>query len=279
MAGFSDIDNAINSMLSDQKDKNTASDNENKYKFEFDELQMYYGMDYKINDQITIKQPNIGEIIEFGEKKVYASIMPFVGNPTSYRLQLWDMGVDWNKISDFELFMMLVQGLKKEDTSLIFGDLDFSQLKPYTNTNDNSLVLANETLTFIIDEYTYMHIREYIRMLFQQYPKVEKAKGKSTKLSIIDEERMKIFNDQKNNKNSNRSMYLPLISALVNHPGFKYKKNELKECGIYEFMDSVKRLQLYESTRALMSGMYSGMLDTSKMDLSKELNWLRDLQE
>ena len=279
MAGFSDIDNAINSMLSDQKDKNTDSDNENKYKFEFDELQMYYGMDYKINDQITIKQPNIGEIIEFGEKKVYASIMPFVGNPTSYRLQLWDMGVDWNKISDFELFMMLVQGLKKEDTSLIFGDLDFSQLKPYTNTNDNSLVLANETLTFIVDEYTYMHIREYIRMLFQQYPKVEKAKGKSTKLSIIDEERMKIFNDQKNNKNSNKSMYLPLISALVNHPGFKYKKNELKECGIYEFMDSVKRLQLYESTRALMSGMYSGMIDTSKMDLSKELNWLRDLQE
>ena len=69
----------------------------------------------------------------------------------------------------------------------------------------------------------------------------------------------------------------PLISAMVNHPGFKYKKNELKEVGIVEFMDSVKRLQTYESVRALMSGMYSGMIDTSKLNLKEELNWMRDL--
>ena len=280
MAGFSDVDNAINTMLNEQKNSATNTSNESEYKFDFDELQMYYGMDYKINDQIIIKQPTIGDIIEFGERRIYSSIAPFVGNPTSYRLQLWDIGIDWNKISDFELFAMLVQGLKPEDTSLIFGDVDFSELKPYADpSNNNSLILTNKEFTFMIDEYTYMHIREYVRMLFQQYPKVEKAKGKSTKLSIIDEERMKIFNDQKNNKNGSKSMYLPLISALVNHPGFKYKKHELKECGIYEFMDSVKRLQLYESTRALMSGMYSGMLNTKGMDLNKELNWLRDLRE
>jgi len=28
-----------------------------------------------------------------------------------------------------------------------------------------------------------------------------------------------------------------------------------------------------------MSGMYSGFCDTSKMNLNKELNWLRDLYE
>ena len=66
---------------------------------------------------------------------------------------------------------------------------------------------------------------------------------------------------------------------MLNHPGFKYKKSELKEVGIVEFMDSVKRLQTYESVKALMSGMYSGMIDTSKMDLNKELNWARDLYE
>lgn len=66
---------------------------------------------------------------------------------------------------------------------------------------------------------------------------------------------------------------------MVNHPGFKYKLQELKEVGIVQFMDSVKRLQLYENTTALMSGVYSGMLDSSKMNLSKELNWLKDLNE
>lgn len=265
--------------------KDETKNEEKKYEFHFDELQMYYGMDYEIADpcgnKIIIKQPTIGQIIEFGEKKVYASIMPFVGNPTSYRLQLWDMGIDWNKISDYELFVMLAQTLEKENTFLIFGELDFSSLKPYMDTNNNNeIVLLNDDKSLMIDEEIYMHMREYIRLMFDQYPKVEKAKGRATKEAIIDEERMNLINEQKLNKDKkDKSIYLPLISAMVNHPGFKYKKNELKEVGLMEFMDSVKRLQVYESTRALMSGMYSGFCDTSKMNLNKELNWLRDLRE
>lgn len=251
---------------------------EKKYEFYFDELQMYYGLDYKIDELITIKQPTIGEIIEFGEKRMLSSIMPFVSNPTSYRLQLWDIGIDWNKCSDYELFIMLIQNSNKEDTSLIFGDVNFSSLKPYIDRETNEIVLANEEQNLIIDEYKYMHIREYIRLMFDQYPKVEKAKGKATKQAIIDEERMNLINSQKLDK-KNKSIYLPLISSMLNHPGFKYKKDELKDVGIVEFMDSVKRLQVYESTRALMSGIYSGFCDTSKMNLNKDLNWLRDLRE
>lgn len=253
--------------------------------FEFDELRMYFGDDYRVNDYITIHQPTIQEIIDFGESQFWASITPFTGNPTSYRLQLWDMGVDWNKISDFELFIMLVQGMKKESTSLIFGDFDFSILKPFVKTDANgnqSVVLAESPIEpkYEIDEFLYLHIREYIRDMFDQHPKVEKAKGKLTKEMIIDEERMNLEIEKKKKKSGvSRSFLLPLISSMVNHPGFKYKKNELKEIQIVEFMDSVKRLQVYESTRALMSGMYSGMLDTSKMNLNKELNWLRDLHE
>ena len=85
--------------------------------------------------------------------------------------------------------------------------------------------------------------------------------------------------EKKKDKGYTSSFLLPLISSMVNHPGFKYKLQELKEVGIVQFMDSVKRLQLYENTTALMSGVYSGMLDSSKMNLSKELNWLKDLNE
>lgn len=279
------VDQAVQTIIQNNINKNEIKTEDKKYEFHFDELQMYYGMDYEIVDaggnKIIIKSPTIGQIIEFGEKRVYASIMPFVGNPTSYRLQLWDMGIDWNKISDYELFVMLVQTLEKENTCLLFGDLDFKTLKPYMDTsNNNEIVLLNDDKSLMIDEETYIHMREYIRLLFDQNPKVEKAKGRATKEAIIDEERMNLINEQKLNRNKkDKSIYLPLISALVNHPGFKYKKNELKEVGLMEFMDSVKRLQVYESTRALMSGMYSGFCDTSKMNLNKELNWLRDLRE
>lgn len=248
-----------------------------EYNFEFDMLQMYYGMDYKVSDNIIIRIPTIGEIIEFGEKRLYAAIMPFIGNTTSYRLQLWDMGIDWNKISDYELFVSLVQGIRKEDSSILFcGDIDFQSLRPYINQENNEIVLMNDEHTLYIDEYTYMHMREYIRTIFDQHPKVEKARGKYTKQAIIDEDRMNLINEAKNSKSNSKSIYLPLISALLNHPGFKYKKNELKEVNIVEFMDSVKRLQVYESTTALLSGMYSGMVDTSKID-KNEFNWMRDI--
>jgi hypothetical protein len=71
---------------------------------------------------------------------------------------------------------------------------------------------------------------------------------------------------------------MPLISACINHPGFKYKLKELKEVGIVEFMDSVQRLQVYESTKSLMSGMYSGFADMSKVD-KKLFNFMRDLDD
>lgn len=68
-----------------------------------------------------------------------------------------------------------------------------------------------------------------------------------------------------------------MISACLNHPGFKYKKNELREVGLIEFMDSVQRLQIYESTTALLKGMYSGFIDTSKIK-SEEFNFMREIK-
>ena len=109
--------------------------------------------------------------------------------------------------------------------------------------------------------------------MFNIHPKVEKAKGKSTKEWMIFEDRQ---NQDLHKNDSYQSTLLPLISACLNHPGFKYKKNELREVGIVEFMDSVQRLQIYESSTALMKGMYSGFLDTSKID-KEELNFMRDI--
>ena len=57
-----------------------------------------------------------------------------------------------------------------------------------------------------------------------------------------------------------------------------YKKSELKECGLYEFMDAVQGAQIYVSTTSLLSGMYSGMIDTSKIN-KKEFNWMRNINE
>ena len=117
-----------------------------------------------------------------------------------------------------------------------------------------------------------MQIAEYIREMLNIHPKVEKAKGKTAKRWMIDEDKMNaLHRDEKNT-----STLLPLVSACVNHPGFKYKLQELREVGIYQFMDAVQRLQIYESSRALLQGSYSGFCDTSKVP-QDNFNFMRDI--
>ena len=253
-------------------------------KFEFDRLKMYFGEPYKVHcdvGEIVISTPTIGDILQFGEKEFYSMLNIFVSNPTSYRLQLWDMGVDWNKISDYELFCMLIKGLDTEATKLLFGDVNFQSFNLYNKKLEDSdeqvLTLYSQEQNIEITEDTYRCIAEYLRLMFNIYPKVEKAKGKATKEAIIDEDRMNLEFEMGKNKKS-KSMLLPLVSSCINHPGFKYKLNELREIGIVQFMDSVQRLQIYESTVAINSGLYSGMCDLSKVD-KKLFNFMRDIDE
>lgn len=247
---------------------------------EIDALKLYFGEPFviqnDIHNDIIINQPTIGDIIKNGEKQIYSTVNTLIANPTMYRMQLWDLGVDWNKVSDFSLFCMLAPSIDSESTKLLFGDLNFQLFQlQQTQTEDEgvSYYLFNEEQNVEIDETAYLQMASYLRAMFNTYPKVEKARGKSTKEWMIEEDRMS-FEQHKNDVY--KSTLLPLISTCLNHPGFKYKKNELREVGIVEFMDSVQRLQVYESSTALLKGIYSGFVDASKID-KNELNFMREI--
>ena len=260
---------------------------DNKSVFDYDMLKLYFGEDYKVTDKIIIRQPSIQEIIDYGERDFYSMIYTMCTNPTGVRLKLWEMGVDWNKMSDYELFAGLIKSMNLEDTSILFGDLDFSKfvVQPLEEDNNDDNDKPKFTLLYLpdisieIDELVYMKIVDYLRTMFNIHPKVERAKDRATKEMLIDDDKMNIRAAQMKGKSDDGSILLPLISAAVNHPGFKYKKNELREVKIVEFMDSIRRLQLYENTVALMHGVYGGFIDTSKMNVNKETNFMRDLYE
>ena len=247
--------------------------------FDTDELQLYFGEPFTIKTKsentIQIFQPTIGDILKNGERNVYSVVNTFIANPTMYRVKLWDMGIDWNKIDDFQLFCMLIPTLEGKSTSLLFGDIDFQEFNLYKEDKDGESIffLYNEKQNIEIDETVYLQISGYIKMMFNLFPKVEKARGKSTKEWIIMEEKQQM---ELNQNTSYKSTLLPLISSCLNHPGFKYKKNELYDVGIVEFMDSVKRLQVYESSTALLKGVYSGFVDTSKID-KEEFDFMRQI--
>lgn len=261
-------------------------DENKKEKLCFNPLALYFGDDYKVTDKITIHQPTVQDFIDYGEENIYGAIAPFVCNTTGYRVQLWEMGIDWNKITNFQLFAFLLPTIDHDYSKIIFGDLDFSKFELYEkrnnadvqdggeNDSEPSIVLYDSENDIEIDEETKNKMCSYIQHMFHSFPPEEEfVRNKTLKKDLINNDKLKLLQAQKEHRNA--PSLLNKISFCLNHSGFKYKKNELRDIGIYEFLDSVSRLSIYEATHALLGGSYSGFIDTSKIDKNM-LDFMRD---
>ena len=236
-----------------------------------DELQLYFGDNYIINDYIKITQPKIGQVVKYGEAQYFSMVHTITAIPSDMKSQLWDIGLDWTEVDDFELFMMLAQTLTPDRTGILFGELDFSKLKPFRNNQNGDIVLADKETGIIVDKMIYLRIMSYLRKLHNIKPKVEKAANKMTKKILIEEDRQKILTAK---DKPFKSYLLPLISAIKVKQG--YTKDYVRNMGLYEFFDDVSRIQAVDHANHLLNGAYCGMADLRKVPKS-EFNWMREL--
>ena len=199
---------------------------------DIDSLFIYFGDDYVVNDHIKIHQPTIGEVADYGEAKYFSMVHSLCAIPSDMKAILWDMGIDWCELDDFSLFQMLSQTLTQEKTGILFGDLDFSKMRPFRNKQNDEIVLADKETGIIIDKLIYTRIVTYLRKLHNITPKVEKTKSKTVKKWLIEEDRKKM--ETSKNKPF-RSYLLPLISAVKVKQG--YTKTYIRNMGLYEFFD------------------------------------------
>lgn len=236
-----------------------------------DPLKLYFGEPYVINKYVTIYQPTIGDIIEYGEKEYYSMIQTLTAIPSDMKANLWDMGLDWMKVEDFQLFMMLAPTLSQDQTKIVLGDIDLQKMKPVENLQNGDIILYDSTTGAIIDELAYKTMSAYLCKLHNLTKKVEKAGNKYTKKILIDEDRQK---REYSATQPYKSFLMPLISSIKVRQG--YTRDYIKNMGMFEFFDDVNRAQIIVNTDALLGGMYSGMVDTSKIN-KNQFNWMREV--
>ena len=237
-----------------------------------DDLKLYIGDDYVINDSIKVLQPTIRQIAEFGEKDFFSVVHTVTAIPSDMKSQLWDMGLDWTEVDDFELFVMLVQTLTPDRTGLLFGDIDLSKLRPYKHPYiEDEIILVDKQSGIIVDKMIYLRIVSYLRKAFNITPKVEKAMNKMTKKILIEEDRKK---REINKDKPFKSFLLPLISSVKVKQG--YTKDYVLNMGYVEFMNDLARLQVIHNADHLLSACYAGTIDMKKINKA-ELNWMKEL--
>lgn len=242
---------------------------------DFDELALYFGKDIEINSYIKLRSPLIGDVVKFGEQQYYGALHLMTAIPSDMKSQLFDVGIDWMELKDFELFYLLTRNLTPDKSSIFLNDLDLSKMELSKNPENGEMIMRSSVDDTIIDELAYMKISKCLCKIHGIVPKVEKAYNKTTKKILIDLDRQKLA---KAAKEPYKSSLKYLISAMMRYPGFPYKIWEVEKCSMYAFMDAVQGAQVYTSSVALLQGSYSGMVDTSKID-REQFNWMRDITE
>lgn len=246
--------------------------------YQVDELKLYLGSDIKIASGITLYQPTIGEIANYNESEYFSMAQTLCATPSSMKVALDDMKLDYMQIEDFQLFMMLCQSLTPDKTKPLLGDLNLMEFKPYQLTDSEEVVLANGKVDndgkpIIINQIIYDILTTYIRKMHGFKKQVDKAANAITRKVLIDDERK---NAQRNKDKPYKSFLVPLVSSLQGRQG--YTKDYICNMGLYEFMNQINRVQIIVQADAALGGMYSGFVDTKKMDKTV-LDWTRDITE
>ena len=240
--------------------------------FNISDLFCWSGEPLVINDKITVYQPKIKDIISSDEAKYFSVVQTLCSTSSNMKYQLSTMNLDWEKIEDWQMAMMLWPTLPQEATQLIFGNLDLTKLKPFENKQNGNIVLRDPETEVVIDEAIYMHITEYLRKVHRLTRAHDKASTKMAHEMAIEMDKEEI---EKNKNKEYKSFLYPLISSLKGRQG--YTKEYILNMQIFEMMDEIDRLQIIVQTDSLLIGMNSGMVDTKKIP-KENFDWMREIK-
>ena len=235
-----------------------------------DKLLLLSGEPIVICEGLTLFQPTLGEIRDYGESRFYNTFWTLCAAPWDMPSALDDVGINFMKISEWELFTSTAQALGVEHTKLIFGDLDFSKFQLLKRTKEDGnedLVLYDGNL--LIDEDLYKQFIKYVKAMIGFEHSGKKAGNEITRRTLIEL-------DRKDRKRAARKQHESIlfngIISLVNTEEFKYNYQTVFDITLFQFTKSLQQIQGKKAACALLQGSMSGFCDTSKVP-QRDFQW------
>lgn len=219
--------------------------------------------------KIRVHNPSLGEIRDYGEHKHMAEMSALIMRPYDAAVTLDEVGINYQEVKDYELFLMTIRATHPEP-SLLIPNVSFKEFEIGVNPNNGLPILYHPTDNIIIDELIYQQLVEYVRCIHFISAAIEFDAGNAaTRQYLI--RKMKRERDRRKRK-PQVSQYSSIISALVNNTNFKYDYESIWKLKVSQFWDAfyrVNKLQAYQNT---MIGVYTGNVDVSKID-KDALSW------
>ena len=275
---------------------------------EIDELKIYRGKDFVLNDYLTIKQRTLDEISDFGEKKYFGYVSTFCATPSDMMIELEQQGVDWTKIGDWEFFTQygIYNTFGSEIGDFIFNGFDFTKLLPFKDKDDTVILVGypyyeavdptgevvylstqdvddvddcfklkicgldcdDKEQQIIFTEADYLRATKYLRYAHKFKYNKVKPHNKAARKMEL---KLAMRDRAKALARKDKSELLELISSMTNIDGFKYGWLDVWDMKINAFLDAVARVQKIKNAFMLLQSAYSGFgIDLSKFTASQK---------
>ena len=236
---------------------------------------LIYSKEYRINDLVSVHVPTIAEIYEYGETDYYNICQLLTAVPYDLMVQLDDIGIDYEDISEYELFLslfesFLIQGL---DISIVLRIDNINELFEGEHTETKDRVILNKDGRVVIDKLIAYDIAEGIRKIHFWKRNESKAGNQEAKEYILQRKRLKLMRAQRKKQ---PSFLDESIIKMVNTEDFKYDYESVLDLSIYKFNASLHQIPKKRDWDHLMSGAYAGTVDMGKINVEKS-HWLSNL--
>lgn len=230
----------------------------------------------QITDQLSLRIPTVGEILK-NESAYFSLVSIMTSTPFQYMVQLDDLGIDYTEITDFQMFQIFFPVYAKQDISIIFGNLDLSDIGMYHDHSIDLDVLYSPSTDIKIDEFVYYNMAKTMRQINCIKYERKKPKGENTKKYLLEKERrhLKNLERMRKHKEYEQSEFEKLIVALVSNDQFKYNYESIQNLSIYNFYQSFQQIQHEINFNNVMRGVYAGTIDTSKLQDRSCLSWIK----
>lgn len=230
------------------------------------------GEPIEINNDITLYQPTVEEVLDFGESDFWSTFYTMCSSAWDMPSVFAKMGINFMEVDDWTYFRFVSAAMPQKSTSLIFDDIDFSACKEMRRNHDDGtydVVLYDKERDLIIDESTYKSFIGYVREMicFQHSGKKALDKATAKILIMLDEK------DRKRKSNADSSTIFDIIVTLVNTEEFKYNYETVNDITLYQLMKSFIQIQGKKNACALLQGAMSGMCDTSNVN-KLDMQWI-----
>lgn len=228
--------------------------------------------EYKVNDKISVHVPTVDEIFDFGDQKYYSTVQTLVATPFDLMVELDDIGIDYESITDYQLFVLMMESIaiNEDDTTIFFGNLNLKNFQEAVNPKNGEKVLWDKNNDIVIDQMIALEICNAIRKIHFWEAPVGRAGNAEAKRYLIERKRK---TKQRLAKKPYKSFLESMIISLVNTEEFPYNYETVMGLSVYELNASWRQIQKKKHWDQTMNGVYFGTVDKDKIDWEK-ISWL-----